>query len=306
MFGRTRETLFPSRKAPAQTTTQAGQVRMRKYDGNTKAMAAAHGVSPRTVLRWIDGTRHPAGRHQDKLRLDAVEVQTTERGRERKAKQLARLGAYSGITARVGRAHTFDIRGSDAVRARDVHLGLTGDQAAALARAQDESEMRETIGEALAEYFNGGGGYAGFTAGGRPQRSCNRACESRAYRKASAERREDVVAAALVPPRGGVDGASEGPGSRQELLDRADAVRRTTVHERGDRSPAAQEQAAPYSTGLMRHFSSGANTSRKPSHAPERVRTHLCAVAAPVPGRALSNSTVAAEGLSATRTLLAR
>lgn len=154
----------PPARPHAQTTTQAGQVRTRNYDGNTKAMAAAYEVSPRTVLRWIDGTRHPAGRHQDKLRLDAVEVQTTERGRERKAKQLAKLGAYPGITARVGRAHTFDISGSDAVRARDVHLGLTGDQATALARAQDESEMCEIIGEALAEYFNGGDGYGGFTA----------------------------------------------------------------------------------------------------------------------------------------------
>ncbi|MFD5559052.1 helix-turn-helix domain-containing protein [Kitasatospora griseola] len=164
MFGRVREALFPSRKAPVQTVTQAGHVRERKFAGSTKAMAAAYGVSPRTVLRWIDGTRHPAPTHLDKLRLDAVEVQTTERGRERKAKQLAKLGAHSGVSARVGRTRSFDIRGSDAVRARDVHLGLTGDQAAALARAQDESEMREIIGEALADYFNGGGGYAGFTA----------------------------------------------------------------------------------------------------------------------------------------------
>ncbi|WP_404870737.1 hypothetical protein ACI1MP_38295 (plasmid) [Kitasatospora griseola] len=163
MFGRVREALFPSRKAPVQSTTQAGQVRDRRYGGSTKAMAAAYGVSPRTVLRWVDGSRHPAGRHQEKLRLDAVDVQTTERGRERKAKQLQKLGAYSGVTVRVGRAHTFDIRGSDAVRARDVHLSLTGEQAAALARAKDESEMREVIGEALADYFNGGA-YGGFTA----------------------------------------------------------------------------------------------------------------------------------------------
>ncbi|WP_404870722.1 hypothetical protein ACI1MP_37010 [Kitasatospora griseola] len=164
MFGRVREALFPSRKAPVQSTTQAGHVRERKYGGSTKAMAAAYGVSPRTALRWIDGTRRPAPTHLDKLRLDAVEVHTTGHGRERKAKQLARLGAYSGISARAGRTRSFDIRGSDAVRARDVHLSLTGDQAAALARAQDEDEMREIIGEALADYFNGGGGYAGFSA----------------------------------------------------------------------------------------------------------------------------------------------
>ncbi|GAA2753003.1 hypothetical protein [Kitasatospora cinereorecta] len=163
MFGRVREALFPSRKAPVQTTTQAGQVRDRKYGGNTKAMAAAYGVSPRTVLRWIDGTRHPTKQqHVDQLQREAVDVQTTERGRERKAKQLQKLGTYSGVTVRVGRTRTFEIQGSDAVRARDIHLNLTGDQAAALARAEDEGEVREVIGEALADYFNGGGGYAGF------------------------------------------------------------------------------------------------------------------------------------------------
>ncbi|GGR09160.1 hypothetical protein [Kitasatospora griseola] len=161
LFGKVRETLFPSRKAPVQTTTQAGQVRERKYGGSTKAMAAAYSVSPRTISRWVDGTRHPAGKHREKLRLDAVDVQTTEAGRKRKAKQLAKLGPHSGITARVGRAHTFEIQGSDAVRARDIHLDLTGDQAAALALAQDEGEVREIIGEALAEYFNGGS-YGGF------------------------------------------------------------------------------------------------------------------------------------------------
>ncbi len=162
LFGKVRESLFPSRKAPVQTTTQAGQVRERKYGGSTKAMAAAYGVAPRTVLRWVDGTRHPIGTDRAKLLLDAVDVQTTETGRKRKAKQLAKLGAHSGITARVGRAHTFNIQGSDAVRARDIHLDLTGEQAAALALAQDEGEVREIIGEALAEYFNGGGGYGGF------------------------------------------------------------------------------------------------------------------------------------------------
>ncbi|OKI95057.1 hypothetical protein [Kitasatospora sp. CB01950] len=163
LFGKVRESLFPSRKAPAQTTTQAGQVRERKYGGSTKAMAAAYGVSARTIARWVDGTRHPAGKHREKLRLDAVDVQTTERGRERKAKQLAKLGAHSGITARVGRTRTFEIQGSDAVRARDIHLNLTGEQAADLALAQDEGEVREIIGQALADYFNGGS-YGGFTA----------------------------------------------------------------------------------------------------------------------------------------------
>ncbi len=58
---------------------------------------------------------------------------------------------------------TFEIQGSDAVRARDIHLNLTGEQAAALARAENEDEVRAVIGGALAEYFNGGS-YGGFTA----------------------------------------------------------------------------------------------------------------------------------------------
>ncbi|SDS48342.1 hypothetical protein SAMN05216371_0016 [Streptomyces sp. TLI_053] len=164
LFGRVREALFPSRKAPVQSTTQAGQVRERKYGGNTKAMAAAYGVVPRTVLRWIDGTRHPKGEDAERLQREAVDVQTTERGRERKAKQLAQRGTVSGVGARVGRAVSFEIRGSDAVRARDIQLNLTGEQAAALALAEDEGEVRQIVGQALADYFNGGAGYGGFTA----------------------------------------------------------------------------------------------------------------------------------------------
>jgi len=164
MFGRVRESLFPSRRAPVQSTTQAGQVRDRKYGGNTGAMAAAYGVSARTVQRWIDGTRHPT-KHLQQMQREVVEVQTTERGRERKARQLEQRGPVSGVQARVGRAVSFTIRGSDAIRARDVHLDLSGEQAAALARATDETEIRQVIGQALADYFNGGSSYGGFGPG---------------------------------------------------------------------------------------------------------------------------------------------
>lgn len=164
LFGQVRERLFSSRKAPVRSTTQAGHVRARKYGGSTKAMAAAYGVSPRTVQRWIDGTRHPTQQHVPQLQREAVEVQTTERGRERRARQLEQRGTISGIGARVGRTATFAIRGSDAVRARDVHLDLSGEQAAALARAATEDEVRQLIGGALADYFNGGSAYGGFTA----------------------------------------------------------------------------------------------------------------------------------------------
>ncbi|MEY9846482.1 DNA-binding transcriptional regulator YdaS (Cro superfamily) [Streptacidiphilus sp. BW17] len=189
MFGRVREALFPSRKAPVQTTTQAEHVRDKMFGGSTRAMAQAYGVSQRSVERWIKGTRTPPelsraaerrwekenavrarqGRpplprpttSADRLANDAVRAQTTERGRERKAKQLQQLGVFSGHTARVGRATTFSIRGSDAVRSRDVHVTLTGDQAAALALAEDEAGVRAVIGQALADYFNGGV-YGGF------------------------------------------------------------------------------------------------------------------------------------------------
>ena len=189
MFGRVREALFPSRKAPVQTTTQASHVRDKLFGGSTRAMATDYGVSPRTVERWIAGTRTPPqlskaaerrwqkenaqrakqGRPPlprpataaDRLGADAVRAQTTERGRERKAKQLAQLGSFSGHSARVGRAMTFSIQGSDAVRSRDVHLDLSGEQMAALARAKNEDEVREIVGEALARYFNGGA-YGGF------------------------------------------------------------------------------------------------------------------------------------------------
>ncbi|MCZ4124972.1 hypothetical protein [Streptomyces sp. H39-S7] len=189
MFSRVREALFPSRKAPVQSTTQASHVREKLFGGNTKAMAAAYNVSPRTVERWIKGTRTPpqlsraaerrwakentarARRGEaalprpattaDRLGTDAVKAQTTERGRERKAKQLQQAGTFSGHSARIGRATTFEIRGSDAVRARDIHVNLTGEQAAALALAENEDEVRQIIGQALADYFNGGA-YGGF------------------------------------------------------------------------------------------------------------------------------------------------
>ncbi|WP_152627489.1 hypothetical protein [Streptacidiphilus melanogenes] len=191
MFGRVRGALFPSRKAPVQATTRAEHVRDKLFGGSTRAMAAAYGVSQRTVERWIKGTRTPpelsraaerrwekenAAREKqgrpplprpatsaDRLANDAVRAQTTERGRQRKAKQLQQL-RFSGHTARVGRATTFTIRGSDAVRSRDVHVTLTGEQAAALALADTEEQVRAVIGQVLADYFNGGP-YGGFGPG---------------------------------------------------------------------------------------------------------------------------------------------
>lgn len=162
LFVKAKDFLFRSRRAPARATTQAKHVRDRKYSGSTKAMAAAYGVAPRTVTRWIDGSRHPV-KHADRLRDEAAAVQVTDRGRERKAKQLAKKGNRpSGISTTVSRARTFEIRGSNAVRQRDIDLNLTGDQAAALARATTDDEAAAVVKSAMADYFNGGSVYGGF------------------------------------------------------------------------------------------------------------------------------------------------
>ncbi|MFJ2218234.1 hypothetical protein ACIQVO_38565 [Streptomyces sp. NPDC101062] len=160
---RVKEFLFRSRTAPVRAATQATHVRDRKYNGSTKAMAAAYGVSPRTVARWIAGSNKTV-KHADRLHRDATDVQTTPRGRERRAREMEARGDHSGIGARVGRAHTFQVRGSDAVRARDIYLDLTGAQVAALARATEESEVQVIIKQALADNFNGGSVYGGFSA----------------------------------------------------------------------------------------------------------------------------------------------
>lgn len=164
LFRRVTEKLFTSKSAPKRTDTQARQVRERKYGGDTKRMAADYGVSPRTVQRWIDGTRKkPPAKVAERLEADAAAVQVTPKGRESKARQLEGE-PDSGIRLRVSRAGTFSIRGSDAVRSRDVDLYLSGDEAARFVRATTPEEAQEAVGEALARYFNGGP-YGGFRAG---------------------------------------------------------------------------------------------------------------------------------------------
>lgn len=159
VVARVRESLFRGR-APVRSTTQTAHVLERKYGGNRQAIAAAYGVTPTTVGRWLKGTRTPQGDHADRLRADATEVQTTERGREIRARQIER--AEVGANAEVDRATTFEIRGSGAVRSSYVPLRLSADEVAALTRADSDAEAEKIIGEAMARYFNGGGGYAGF------------------------------------------------------------------------------------------------------------------------------------------------
>lgn len=192
LFRRVVGKLFPSRQAPARATTQASHVRDKQFGGSTKAMARAFGVTERTVQRWMSGDRTPpvttakdrekhrkavekarkAGKPApvlkpkmgDRLETAASAAQVTDKGRERRARQYEQQGAAgSGITVRVNRLGT-KVKNSDmADRGRPMSLSLTGDQAARLARAQDDSEVQEVVGEALADYFNGpaGGGYQG-------------------------------------------------------------------------------------------------------------------------------------------------
>lgn len=162
MFVTVRDTLFPSRRAPSRSTTQAAHVRDRKFDGKTAAMAAAYNVSPRTVQRWIAGTRAPRGADAERLRQDAADVQTTRRGRERRARKLEGLGINSGFGAHISRAGTFLVRGSDAVRQRDIKLTFTGKEAALLARGDDEEAVMDAIGAAIARYFNGDSEFGQF------------------------------------------------------------------------------------------------------------------------------------------------
>ncbi|MER0476860.1 hypothetical protein ABR737_00565 [Streptomyces sp. Edi2] len=158
---RVRESVFrSSRRAPVRTTTQTAHVLERKYEGNRQAIAAAYGVTPTTVGRWLKGTRTPRGEHAERLRDEAVEVQTTQRGRERRARQVQE--SQVGSNAEVSRTTTFDIRGSNAVRSSYVPLRLSADEVAKLIRSDTEDEAQRIIGTAIARYFNGGGGYTGF------------------------------------------------------------------------------------------------------------------------------------------------
>lgn len=166
LFRRIVGKMFPSRQAPARAATQAAHVRERMYGGSSKRMGAAYGVSARTVERWVKGgkgpnARSPKGENAKRLEAEAAAVQVTDKGRERRAKQMEREPAGT-VSVRVDRAGTFQVRGSDAVRDQTVDLDLTPEQAAALARATDENDVRAVIGDALADYFNGPGTFGGF------------------------------------------------------------------------------------------------------------------------------------------------
>jgi DNA-binding transcriptional regulator YiaG len=181
LFRRITEKLFTSKSVPKQASTQARHVLDKQFGGSTKDMAARYGVTPRTVQRWLDGTRAPKGATKkdiekatregkptpqamkDRLESDAAAVQVTEKGRERAAKQFEGA-ADSGVAVTVARMDTFAIKGSPAARSRPVTLYLSGDQAAQLARSTNDAEAQEAIGGALATYFNGGA-YGGFRAG---------------------------------------------------------------------------------------------------------------------------------------------
>ncbi|OEV09260.1 hypothetical protein [Streptomyces nanshensis] len=163
LFIAAKEALFPSRKTPKLVTTQAAQVLERKYGGNVGAMAADYRLNRSTVRKWADGRiKSPSRENAERLQHDAAAVQTTARGRKRRAEQM-RGRPFSRHSVRVSRAGTFEIRGSPAVRRRDIEVDLTGDEAAALAVATTEEETMEIVSDAVARYFNGGlyGGFVG-------------------------------------------------------------------------------------------------------------------------------------------------
>jgi hypothetical protein len=126
-------------------------------------MAAHYGVSRRTIERWVAGTSKPRGANAERLRNDAIAVQTTPRGRKRRANTFrARGSQLTGFDAVISRTQMFEIRGSDAIRARPISVAFTGTQAARLAEAETDDDVRNVVAEAIADYMNGGG-YVGFT-----------------------------------------------------------------------------------------------------------------------------------------------
>lgn len=106
--------------------------------------------------------------------------------------------------------------------------------------SQAPPTMRIMVSDTSARRSEGGSGRMCWGCGkelpphtgrGRPKKSCNRSCESKAYRRSVAERQEDALAAALVPPRGENDGGPEGDlergsAQRQELLELASRMQR--------------------------------------------------------------------------------
>lgn len=161
LFRRITEKLFRSKSVPQSTQRQA-QHALKAFGGSTRKLADALGVKQRSVERYLDGSRRkPPKATAAKLEALAAQAQVTDRGRERRAKQMERQ-PMGTVRVRVDRAGTFQVRGSDAVRDQTVDLDLMPEQAAALARATDENDVRAVIGDALADYFNGPGTFGGF------------------------------------------------------------------------------------------------------------------------------------------------
>lgn len=158
VFRRITEKLFPSRQAPARTTTQASHVREKTYGGSTKDMARAFGVTERTVQRWVKGTRTPKGKDAEKLETAAAAAQVTDRGRERRAKQMEKNpDAPAGMTLRV-RLDSGEMTtgGSDVVRhnSRTIYHPLRNEDVAAFVRSGDPADLDDAVLSALADYFD--------------------------------------------------------------------------------------------------------------------------------------------------------
>ncbi|MDX2683684.1 hypothetical protein [Streptomyces soliscabiei] len=155
---------FFSPRVPKAVSAQAAMVRDNLFGGNTAKMAQAYNVNPRTVQRWIDGSR---GKKLDpktlrQLESDAKAAKITPTGMKRRATQLRKNpAAPAPADLRVKFHGDLNTSGGSPMvntKNRPFTLDLSNDQAARLLEASasgDEPAQREVIAEALSENLYG-------------------------------------------------------------------------------------------------------------------------------------------------------
>ena len=152
------------RGPPKSPAAQARYVRETLYGGNTRRMAEAYGVEPRTVQRWIKGTRK-APAQRERLSADVREV------RRSRASRRARLALQKGarppkVTTKAwigpgSAAATFGApSGSDTKRLRTMpERDLDPDQMGALMdgyESGDDDALRDVVADVYGDYFGHG------------------------------------------------------------------------------------------------------------------------------------------------------
>lgn len=153
--------LFAAR-VPKDVSKQAEAVRANVYGGNTKRMAQAYGVTPRTVQRWIKGDRAKLSpKVKDRLTTEAKAAKITPTGMKRKATAFRKRPAHisSGVDVRVTVHKDLQTPGGSPLartKNRPFSLALTNDQAAALLDANasgDEGAQRAAVADAISDAF---------------------------------------------------------------------------------------------------------------------------------------------------------